>query len=83
MKFQNPFNPKYPANPRHFANRKGHIESFRKDLLYSIESKPPRPENIAIIGDWGIGKTSMLNKFADIASSQLPLPEGSGLNHFW
>ena len=66
----NPFSPKHPASPKHFANREDIIEQFRKSIINSAHSKPPKPDNIAILGDWAIGKTSLLNKFNDIAFSK-------------
>lgn len=66
----NPFNPKYPTNPKYFANREDAIRQFKKSLAYTINSKPPKLDNLAIVGDWGIGKTSLLKKFESIAGEK-------------
>ncbi len=63
----NPFSTQFPSKPENFADRKEKIEKFKRSLKNSLESG--LPENIAILGDWGIGKTSMLNKFKDIVLS--------------
>ena len=62
----NPFNPKYPVRPEFFANRQNEIERFRRDFKRTIDSK--LPENIAILGDWGVGKSSLAYKFMDIGA---------------
>ncbi len=61
----NPFNTKYPIRPEFFANRKNELDMFRRDLKRTLDSK--LPENIVILGDWGVGKTSLAYKFLDIA----------------
>lgn len=63
----NPFSAKHPVNPRFFVNRTEIIEEFKHALDFSINADPPKPENMAILGSWGIGKTSMLKKFESIA----------------
>ena len=37
------------------------------DFVGRSEEIKGKPRNIAIIGDWGIGKTALLRKFEDIA----------------
>jgi hypothetical protein len=69
-RFVNPYSPHYPADPKFFADREEKIEEFRESLLSST-TRPPRPGNIAVFGDWGIGKTSMLRMFEHIACSEL------------
>ena len=66
----NPFSPKHPVSSEHFANRKEKIEHFSKCFITSAKSRIPKPDNIAILGDWGIGKTSLLNKFKNIMFSE-------------
>ena len=61
------FSPTFPANPEFFVNRREVIDSFGKALSRSQKSKIPTPDNIAILGDWGIGKSSTLRKFEHIA----------------
>ncbi len=63
----NPFNPKYPMDPEFFANRKEEIKRFERDLKRTLDSK--LPENIAILGDWGVGKSSLAYKLAHLAAN--------------
>jgi Cdc6-like AAA superfamily ATPase len=62
----NPFSPTFPVNPEYFANRKETTASFKTALKRSIKTTLPTPDNIAVLGDWGIGKTSVLKKFEAI-----------------
>ena len=64
----NPYITEYPADPKFFAGRKEELNILKKALNDTIYSKPPTPHNIATIGDWGVGKTSLLNKFITIAT---------------
>ncbi len=59
-----PYIPEQVVDPEDFIGRCEEIEKFKTFLGFSIRSKP---RNIAIIGDWGIGKTALLRKFEDIA----------------
>ena len=59
-----PYIPEQVVDPEDFVGRCEEIENFKTFLDFSIKSKP---RNIAIIGDWGIGKTALLRKFEDIA----------------
>ncbi|MEW6528637.1 MAG: P-loop NTPase fold protein [Candidatus Micrarchaeota archaeon] len=63
----NPFSAKHPINPEYFVNRTEILEAFKGDLEFSINASPPKPENVAITGRWGYGKTSLLKKFESIA----------------
>ena len=60
-----PYIPEQVVDPEDFVGRFEEIEKFKTFLEFSIKSKP---RNIAIIGDWGIGKTALLRKFEDIAT---------------
>ena len=42
------------------------LEHFRNSIIKSTKTKLPRPNNVAVLGDWGIGKTSMVVKFEDM-----------------
>lgn len=66
----NPFSPKHPASPQYFVNRKAILEHFKNQLLTSAKTRPPKPDNIAILGEWGIGKSSTLQKLEDLCLSQ-------------
>ena len=67
MKNGNPFSPTFPVNPSYFTNRETILESFRTAFGRSIKTEMPTPDNIAVLGDVGIGKTSVLRKFEAIA----------------
>jgi len=68
----NPFSPQYPASPEYFADRKEAIAYFTKTVTNSAKLRPPAPTNFIILGEWGVGKTSLLYKFKEIALSDLP-----------
>jgi hypothetical protein len=55
----NPYDPRNPVNPRHFAGRKAEIAEIR-NLLQA--ARDGFPSSIFIKGAWGIGKTSLINK---------------------
>ena len=59
-----PYIPEQVVDPEDFIGRCEEIENFKTFLDFSIRSKP---RNIAIVGDWGIGKTALLRKFEAIA----------------
>ncbi len=61
--FLNPFNPNYPADIRYFANRKRELAWFEEGVIPSLHPSSSGPWNIAILGPWGIGKTSLANRF--------------------
>ncbi len=67
MEKENPFSPAYPANPKYFVDRTEVLNSFEKAFGRSIKTERPTPDNIAILGDWGIGKSSVLRKFEAMA----------------
>ena len=68
----NPFSPQYPASPEYFADRKEAIAYFTKTVTSSAKLRPPAPTNFIILGEWGVGKTSLLYKFKEIALLELP-----------
>jgi len=67
----NPFSPQYPADPKHFANRREQLDYFIKTILSSAKMRPPAPSNFIILGDWGMGKTSLLYKMREVALREL------------
>ncbi|MBU4266542.1 MAG: hypothetical protein KKE96_04875 [Candidatus Altiarchaeota archaeon] len=67
----NPFYARGVVNPRYFANRAELLGFFRENIGECMNSKIARPDNIAILGNWGIGKTSTLYKFRDIIHNEM------------
>ncbi|MGI0086794.1 MAG: hypothetical protein ACREBI_02390 [Nitrosotalea sp.] len=63
--------PQHPAQPQFFAGRKSEIDDFRKAAFNSAKLDPPAPINYAILGTWGMGKTSLLYEFKQIALEEL------------
>ena len=68
--------PNFPARPDEFVGRRQHIEAFRYALQQGLAAG--RTSSFAILGDWGIGKSSLLLKFAAVCSEPafaiLPVP---------
>ena len=64
---KNPFKPGKPVDPEYFGGRNRELETFRHYLGYYIEGNP---QNLAILGERGIVKTSLLRKFQQIASDE-------------
>ncbi len=67
----NPFSPQQPAQPEYFAGRKAEVDYFRKTAINSAKLSPPAPLNYAILGSWGLGKTSLIYEFRDIVLGEL------------
>lgn len=63
----NPYVTEFPADPKYFAGRGKELGEIKKAIDYTVHSEPVTPRNVAIVGDWGIGKTSLLNKSKTIA----------------
>ncbi|PSR33273.1 MAG: hypothetical protein C7B46_10570 [Sulfobacillus benefaciens] len=59
---QNPFNPYQPAEGKLFANRKHEQAWFRRDLIPSLAPDSLGTYNAAILGPWGIGKSSLVHQ---------------------
>ena len=58
--------PNFPARPDEFVGRTRQIELFRQALRQGLAAG--RTSSFAILGDWGIGKSSLLLKFAAVCS---------------
>jgi len=58
--------PKFPASPARFIGRHIEIDSFRHALTEGISVG--RTSSFAVLGDWGVGKSSLLLKFASICA---------------
>lgn len=67
MNMQNPFTPGNSRAPPHFANRDGPIELFRACLRSTLEGEP---RHMAVVGDWALGKTSLLLHCQRLADTQ-------------
>ena len=63
----NPFNPQVPARPDFFVGREPEITQFEKFLLQTTANSPM---NMAVTGNRGIGKTSILVKFEALAKKE-------------
>lgn len=68
MLSKNPFSPTFPVNPEYFVNRVEVIDSFRTAVGRSVKTRLPTPDNIAILGEWGLGKSSLLRKFETLCA---------------
>ncbi len=58
--------PNYPVSPEQFIGRKTPSEAFTLALQQGLAAG--RISSFAVLGDWGIGKSSLLLKFAAICS---------------
>jgi type II secretory pathway predicted ATPase ExeA len=64
IKMINPFNPFGPIQPENFAGRQKEIDEFNHRLK---STKAGTVQNMAVMGERGIGKTSLLRKLEEIA----------------
>ena len=58
--------PNFPANPDEFVGRKPQLEAFRRALQQGRQTG--RTPSFAVLGDWGIGKSSLLLKCSVICA---------------
>ena len=58
--------PNYPARPEQFIGRRHQIEAFEEALRYSTVTR--RMASFAVLGESGIGKSSLLLKFVAVYS---------------
>ena len=58
--------PNFPVRPEEFVGRRRQIETFCQALQQGLDAG--RTASFAILGDWGIGKSSLLLKFAALSS---------------
>jgi len=73
----NPFNPGSPVDPHDFVGRMQEIESFRQKLR---QTKSGSLASLAVVGGYGIGKTSFLHKCKVIAEEENALAIYFSLN---
>lgn len=67
----NPFSPQHPAQPNQFAGRRGEVDYFRSTALNSARMPTAAPLNYAVLGTWGLGKTSLVYEYRHIALEEL------------
>lgn len=63
----NPFTPQSGWEPKVFGGRHEQIASFTKAMKEAVTG---RPNHMVILGEWGIGKTSLLKQFKKIAQGE-------------
>lgn len=63
----NPFTPQSGWEPRFFGGRHEQLNSFLGSMKEAISS---RANHMIILGEWGIGKTSLLKQFKKIAQAE-------------
>ncbi len=56
----NPFTPQSGWEPRIFGGRDREREEFKKLLKEAVSS---RPNHLVLLGEWGVGKTSLLKQY--------------------
>gem|GEM_PF-1226451 len=61
--------PNFPVRPNEFVGRRSEIDEFREALRHGLAAG--RTSSFAILGEWGIGKSSLLGKFADMCSEPI------------
>ena len=59
-----PYSAEHPVAPENFAGRAEQIKEFERFLDSTINENS---KNVAVLGEWGIGKTSLLRMFKHIA----------------
>ena len=63
----NPFTPQSGWEPRVFGGREQNLSLFKSNLDDAISV---RPNHLVVLGEWGIGKTSLLKQFKRIVQEQ-------------
>ncbi|MFH1879037.1 MAG: ATP-binding protein [Candidatus Omnitrophota bacterium] len=75
----NPFTPQSGWEPKSFSGRKQQVNSFEKNVKEALSGN--KPNHMIILGDWGIGKTSLLKQFKKtsqkkgLVASFCPIPK--------
>jgi hypothetical protein len=59
--------PNFPAQPDEFVGRNTQVEAFRQVLAQGLLTG--RTPSFAVLGDWGVGKSSLLLKYSAICAS--------------
>lgn len=73
----NPFRPGSLVTPGMFCGRREELEDMQRCLR---QTKFGNPQHIAVIGERGIGKSSLLLFFQSFAEARLPSAQEAGLN---
>lgn len=63
----NPFTPQSGWEPKIFGGRKQELDIFKSNLDDAIKA---RPSHLVVLGEWGVGKTSLLKQFRRISQEQ-------------
>ena len=58
--------PNFPVRADEFVGRPQQVEIFRQSLQQGLQTG--RTSSFAVLGDWGIGKSSLLLKFATLCT---------------
>ena len=78
-KLRHAFAPQHPCPPEFFVGREEYLKYYDAEVLIpKYEKITPAPVNAAFLGEWGIGKTSILNylasgKFVEDGCVSLPI----------
>lgn len=67
-----PINAYCPAPSSLFANRRRELAFYREGLAQGLDARGPGSWKLALLGSWGIGKTSLLRKFASLTDDADP-----------
>ena len=67
MPVSNPFTPKSGWEPKVFVGREKEIEFFKRKLE---RARSGRCDHFLVLGDWGVGKTSLLKRLKEIAQEE-------------
>lgn len=59
--------PNFPAQPDEFVGRNTQVEAFQQVLAQGLLTG--RTPSFAVLGDWGVGKSSLLLKYSAICSN--------------
>jgi len=63
----NPFTPQSGWEPKVFGGRSKQIEAFSRVMREAVAG---RPNHMVVLGEWGIGKTSLLKQFKKITQGK-------------
>ncbi len=64
--------PNFPVKPGDFIGRQAHLDTFAESLRHTTTTG--RMASFAVLGDWGIGKSSLLLKLAATCADYRMLP---------